>query len=90
MVFKKETYDGILCDIGSQQIEQFLFYSSCKDAEVLHSKVANYDNPNYPELEDYGDATLLGDNGTTQFFRVDWFTSDGLSAWGDERTFIIA
>ncbi|MBS4195920.1 Gfo/Idh/MocA family protein [Lederbergia citri] len=87
--FKKEKYGGILCDIGSHQIEQFLFYSGAKDAKVLHSKVANYDNPEYPELEDYGDATLVGDNGATQYFRVDWFTPDGLSTWGDGRTFIV-
>ncbi|SHN22482.1 Gfo/Idh/MocA family protein [Gracilibacillus kekensis] len=87
--FEKEKYGGILCDIGSHQIEQFLFYTGCKDAEVLQSKVANYDNPDYPELEDYGDATLKGENGATQFFRVDWFTPDGLSTWGDGRTFIV-
>ncbi|WP_163536057.1 Gfo/Idh/MocA family oxidoreductase [Gracilibacillus sp. YIM 98692] len=87
--FEKDKYGGILCDIGSHQIEQFLFYTGCEDAEVLHSKVGNYANPEYPELEDYGDATLRGDNGATQFFRVDWFTPDGLSTWGDGRTFII-
>lgn len=87
--FEKEKYGGILCDIGSHQIEQFLHYAGCKDAEILHSKVGNYDNPEYPELEDYGDATLVGDNGATQFFRVDWFTPDGLSTWGDGRSFIV-
>ncbi|SER48377.1 Predicted dehydrogenase [Gracilibacillus ureilyticus] len=87
--FEKEKYGGILCDIGSHQIEQFLFYAGCKDAEILHSKIGNYDHPQYPELDDYGDATLRGDNGATQFFRVDWFTSDGLSTWGDGRTFIV-
>lgn len=86
--FKKEKYGGILCDIGSHQIEQFLYFAGCQDAEVLHSKVANYYNPEYPELEDYGDATLIGDNGATHYFRVDWFTPDGLSTWGDGRTFI--
>ena len=86
--FKKEQYGGILTDIGSHQIEQFLFFAGCKDGEVLHSKVANYDNPDYQELEDYGDATLVGDNGATQYFKVDWFTPDGLSTWGDGRTFI--
>ncbi|MDR0464329.1 MAG: gfo/Idh/MocA family oxidoreductase, partial [Treponema sp.] len=30
--FQKEKYGGILCDIGSHQIEQFLFYSGAKDA----------------------------------------------------------
>ncbi|WP_058306518.1 Gfo/Idh/MocA family protein [Gracilibacillus massiliensis] len=87
--FEKEQYGGILCDIGSHQIEQFLHYAGCEDAEILHSKVANYANPDHPELEDYGDATLKGDNGATQFFRVDWFTPDGLSTWGDGRTFIV-
>lgn len=86
--FDKEQYGGILCDIGSHQIEQFLYYAGCEDAEVVHSKVANYDNPEYPELEDYGDTTLVGDNGATQYFKVDWFTPDGLSTWGDGRTFI--
>ncbi|MCD9021442.1 Gfo/Idh/MocA family protein [Cohnella silvisoli] len=87
--FRKEQYGGILCDIGSHQIEQFLYYAGCKDAEVLHSKVANYDNKSYAELEDYGDATLVGDNGATNYFRVDWLTPNGLSTWGDGRTVIM-
>ncbi|MEH7143048.1 Gfo/Idh/MocA family protein [Priestia megaterium] len=87
--FNKEQYGGILCDIGSHQIEQFLYYTGCSDAEVLHSKVANFNNPEYPELEDYGDATLKGNNGATHYFRVDWLTPDGLSVFGDGRTFII-
>ena len=36
-----------------------------------------------------GDATLVGDNGATQYFRVDWFTPDGLHTWGDGRTMIL-
>ena len=86
--FKKELYGGILCDIGSHQIEQFLFYSGAKDATILSSRVANYANPEYPELEDFGEAMLVGDNGTSNYFRVDWFTPDGLSSWGDGRTII--
>jgi predicted dehydrogenase len=87
--FEKKYYGGILCDIGSHQIEQFLFYSGAKDAKVLHSKVANYHHPQYPELEDFGDATLVADNGATNYFRVDWFTPDGLGTWGDGRTIIL-
>ncbi|MFB5761233.1 Gfo/Idh/MocA family protein [Paenibacillus medicaginis] len=87
--FQKEYYGGILCDIGSHQIEQFLYYAGCKHAEVLHSKIANYSCPDYPELDDFGDATLLGDNGATNYFRVDWLTPDGLSTWGDGRTIIL-
>jgi predicted dehydrogenase len=87
--FEHEKYGGILCDIGSHQIEQFLYYSGCKDAKVVHSKVANYHNKAYPELEDFGDCTLVGDNGATQYFRVDWLTPDGLGTWGDGRTVIL-
>lgn len=86
--FNKKQTGGILCDIGSHQIEQFLYFTGNEDARVVHSKVANYNNPDYPELEDYGDATLIGENGATFYFKVDWFTPDGLSTWGDGRTFI--
>ena len=87
--FEHKSYGGILCDIGSHQIEQFLYFSEAKDAEVLHSKVANYRFKDYPELEDFGDATLLADNGATNYFRVDWLTPEGLRTWGDGRTFIL-
>ena len=87
--YRKQQYGGILCDIGSHQIEQFLFYCGCHDASVQYSQVGNYNHPDYPELEDLGEAVLLGDNGATQYFRVDWFTPDGLSTWGDGRTFIL-
>lgn len=87
--FQREHYGGILCDIGSHQIEQFLTYSGAKDATIVRSQVANYHHKDYPELEDFGDATLVGDNGATFYFRVDWLTPDGLSTWGDGRTLIL-
>lgn len=87
--FEKEKYGGILCDIGSHQIEQFLFYTGAKDATIVNAKIANYAHPEYPELDDFGDATLVGDNGATGYFRVDWFTPEGLCTWGDGRTFIL-
>jgi predicted dehydrogenase len=87
--FQKEKFGGILCDIGSHQIEQFLFYSGARDARVTHSLVGNYANPEYPEFEDYGEATLLSDNGAVNHFRVDWFTPAGLRTWSDGRTFIL-
>ncbi|MEW6237525.1 MAG: Gfo/Idh/MocA family oxidoreductase [Candidatus Omnitrophota bacterium] len=87
--FQRQKYGGILCDIGSHQIEQFLYYADVKEAEVVHSQIANYNHPDYPELEDFGDALLLGSNGASLYFRVDWFTPDGLRVWGDGRTFIM-
>lgn len=87
--FEKEKYGGILCDIGSHQIEQFLYYSGATDAMIVNSQIGNYNHPEYPELDDFGDATLVGTNGAMGYFRVDWFTPDGLSTWGDGRTFIL-
>ena len=86
--FDKEQYGGILTDIGSHQFEQFLYYTGAKDAEVTNARVANYANPDHPELEDFGEASLVADNGATNYIRVDWFTPDGLPTWGDGRTVI--
>ena len=87
--FKREQYGGILCDIGSHQIEQFLYYTGSKDGEVMAAQVENFNHSQYPGLDDFGDCTLKGDNGVTGYFRCDWFTPDGLSTWGDGRTFIL-
>lgn len=87
--FEKEKFGGILTDIGSHQIDQILHYGGSQHAKVLCSKVGNYHNPDYPEFDDFGDANLLCDNGTTGYFRVDWLTADGLRAWGDGRTIIL-
>ena len=85
----KEQYGGILCDIGSHQIEQYLYFAGEEDAEVQLSRIGNYAHPEYPELEDFGDCSITGKNGTTNYFRVDWFNPDGLRTWGDGRTFIL-
>jgi predicted dehydrogenase len=87
--FKKAQYGGILCDIGSHQVEQFLFYSGAGDATIRMAAVANYNHPQYPELEDFGELSLLGDNGASGYARVDWFTPDGLRSWGDGRMLIL-
>ncbi len=87
--FEKDKYGGILCDIGSHQIEQYLFYAGEEDAQVKYSRIGNYAHPEYPELDDFGDCCIVGAKGTTNYFRVDWFTPDGLSTWGDGRTLIL-
>ena len=87
--FEREKYGGILCDIGSHQIDQFLFYAKEDDARVVSSRIANYAHPDYPELEDFGDCNIIGKNGAAHYFRVDWFTPDGLRTWGDGRMFIL-
>ncbi len=87
--FEKAKYGGILCDIASHQFDQYLAFSGATDATVTHATVANKNNPDYPELEDFGEAHLIGNNGTTNFIRVDWLTPDASRTWGDGRTFIL-
>jgi predicted dehydrogenase len=82
--FQKERYGGILVDIASHQVDQFLYYTGSKQAEVLSAVVANYNHPQFTELEDFGEMLLRGDGGTG-YMRVDWFTPDGLPVWGDGR-----
>ena len=87
--FKKEQYGGIICDIGSHNMEQILFYTGAKDAKVVSSQIANYNHPDYPELDDFGDVQLVTDTNAAAYFRVDWFTPDGLQTWGDGRVFLL-
>jgi predicted dehydrogenase len=79
---------GILCDIGSHQVDQFLYYTGSKQAEVAESQVANVRHPDRPRFWDFGDMVLRGDRGLG-YVRLDWFTPDGLGTWGDGRLFIL-
>jgi predicted dehydrogenase len=81
-------YGGILCDIGSHQIDQFLFYTGSTDAEVVAAQVANVRHSDHPHFQDFGDMMLRGDKGFG-YVRLDWFTPDGLGTWGDGRLFIL-
>jgi predicted dehydrogenase len=87
--FDRSKYGGILCDIGSHQCEQFLFFTGARDARLNSSAVANFNSPAHPGLEDFGEASFAADNGTSGYFRCDWLTPDGLSSWGDGRTIIL-
>lgn len=87
--FDDRRYGGILVDIGCHQIEQLLHFSGAADARIVQSRIGNYAHPAHPRFQDFGDCMLQFDNGTTGYFRVDWFTPDGLGAWGDGRTLIV-
>jgi predicted dehydrogenase len=82
--FQRERYGGILCDIASHQMDQFLHFTGAKNPRVVASRIANHAHPDYPELEDFGEVMLEGD-GVSGYVRVDWFTPDGLASWGDGR-----
>ncbi len=86
--FDKARYGGILTDIGSHQADQFLYYTNSTRAQVVAAQTGNLAHPQYPNFEDFGDMVIAG-NGGTGYVRVDWFTPDGLSTWGDGRLFIL-
>ena len=87
--FDRAKTGGILTDIGSHQIEQFLFYAGTEDAAIDMARTANRFHGDFPGIDDYGDVALTGANGALGYLRVDWLTPDGLSSWGDGRLVIL-
>jgi len=84
----KARYGGILTDIGSHQADQFLYYTNSTQARVVAAQTGNLAHPDHPKFEDFGDMMISG-NGGTGYVRVDWYTPDGLSTWGDGRLFVL-
>ncbi len=86
--WQPDQYGGILCDIGSHQADQFIYYTGSTTVDVTASQIANVNHPTYPEFQDFGDMMLHG-NGGAGYVRVDWFTPNALGTWGDGRLFIL-
>jgi len=83
-----DAFGGILIDIASHQIDQFLFYTGSGSADVVASSVGNFATTRAPAFQDFGEILLRSDAGAG-YIRVDWFTPDGLPAWGDGRLTIL-
>ncbi|MEM9269162.1 MAG: Gfo/Idh/MocA family oxidoreductase, partial [Pseudomonadota bacterium] len=86
--FERARYGGILTDIASHQIDQFLHFTGARSAEITLAQVSNYANPDDPELQDFGELALKAD-GAHGYIRVDWYTPDALPTWGDGRLTIL-
>lgn len=86
--FERERYGGVLCDVATHHAEYFLHFTNTTDYEIVAAQVANWHYPQHPELEDFGDVTVRAD-GCSGYFRVDWFTPDGLPTWGDSRLMLM-
>lgn len=86
--FDRQAYGGIIADIGSHQIDQFLYFTGSSDAQVALAHVANYANPDDPGLQDYGEVVLRSEH-AHGYIRVDWYTPDALPTWGDGRLTIL-
>lgn len=87
-VFDASAYGGILNDLASHQIDQFLFFTGSTSAEIVAAQVGNAKFRQYPRFEDFGDLTLRSPQ-ATGYVRVDWLTPPGLPTWGDVRLFLL-
>ena len=86
--FDDKKYGGILCDIASHQVDQFLAFTDSKDAEIVSAAVGNFANPGDPGLQDFGEI-LLRSGDAQGYIRVDWYTPEALQNWGDGRFFLL-
>lgn len=87
-VFDRRFFGGVINDLASHQIDQFLYFTGSKSAEIVASHVGNFKHPQFPNIHDYGDITIRSES-ATGYVRVDWMTPEGLSTWGDVRLFIL-
>jgi predicted dehydrogenase len=86
--FDKARFGGVLTDIASHQIDQFLHFTGSTDADIVASATGHFGGPELPDFEDFGEILLRSDR-ACGYVRVDWFTADGLPTWGDGRLTIL-
>ena len=86
--YDRESYGGVITDIGSHQIHQFLVFTNSNEAKITHALVENTTKKQFPGFQDFGEVNLTG-NGGYGYVRLDWFTPDALPTWGDGRLFIL-
>jgi predicted dehydrogenase len=85
-----EATGGILVDIGSHQVDQFLSITdmTAADVSVVAAAVGNVASPDHPAMQDIGSMTLAAP-GVVSDHRLDFLTAKGLGTWGDCRLTIV-
>ena len=86
--FDKQYFGGVINDLASHQMDQFLFFTGSTSAEVVSSHVGNFRHHQFPNMHDFGDVMVRSDK-AVGYVRVDWMTPQGLNSWGDVRLFIL-
>jgi predicted dehydrogenase len=86
--YDRQSYGGIITDIGSHQIHQFLVFTNSNEAKINHALVENTTKQYKPGFQDFGEVNLTGNQGHG-YIRLDWFTPDALPTWGDGRLLIL-
>lgn len=85
--FDKPAYGGIITDIGTHSVDQFVAFAGTTDVSIDMATIGSFGTK--PEgFEDFAEFVLSSDN-LRGYARVDWFTPDGLASWGDGRLFLV-
>jgi len=85
--FDRQYFGGIINDLASHQMDQFLHFTNSTSAEVVAATVGNFKHTQYPKIHDMADVTVRSPHAVGHV-RVDWLTPKGLPTWGDVRLFI--
>jgi predicted dehydrogenase len=85
--FDKAAYGGIITDIGTHSVDQFLAFAGVADAHIDHASIGVNGTPP-AGFEDFAEFSLSSPD-LRGYARLDWFTPDGLASWGDGRLFIV-
>jgi predicted dehydrogenase len=85
--FDPARYGGILVDIGSHQVDQFLAFTGADDAQVVSAHVRAH--AEHHGLQTLGEMVLRTPENCTGYAYVDYFTPKGLGAWGDTRFSVV-
>lgn len=86
--FDKQYFGGVINDLASHQVDQFLYFTDSNSAEIVAASVGNFHHPQFENFEDFGDLTLRSEH-AGGYIRVDWLTPKGLNSWGDVRLFLL-
>ena len=86
--FDNQYFGGIINDLASHQIDQFLLFTNSTQAEVLTAHVGNFKHKQFTKMHDFGDLIVRSPS-ATGYIRVDWLTPKGLNTWGDVRLFVL-
>lgn len=85
--FDRQYFGGIINDLASHQMDQFLHFTNSTSAEVVAATVGNFKHTQFPKIHDMADVTVRSPHAVGHI-RVDWLTPEGLPTWGDVRLFI--
>ncbi|MEJ0084975.1 MAG: Gfo/Idh/MocA family oxidoreductase [Pseudomonadota bacterium] len=86
--FRRETGGGILCDLASHQIDNFIHFTGSRLPQLVTSAVGNFTRPEHPEFEDFGEVLLRSER-ASGYARVDWLTPDAQPYASDSRLTIL-